>query len=594
MRAVLLFGTHFLLNFSSRKSQFISFVPIRINNLRFVHSVLLNIFIELSFMSRSVFAFRSCSKSFQRGRSHRSILFNFVLNVFTLSFRIFFLVFGLLVILEVAEHIRNQSGSKASKDGFKIFFHSIRMSLFSIDSTFRIVSVLLILAIFLYLRLQLNGPHRLYKWTILENHVSLIEDFQTRLLSYAQMHFWYFFKMVYPRYLCFDYGYACIPLIYSLADWRNLFPLVTYSILIVLIIRGVQQARVALLVGLAVLLIPLLPALNIFFPVGTLLAERLMFIPSIGFCIIVADILVTDGRGLWEYLSRTFLDPVIKATISLKKRDFSVGTKSVYVFLSPMILWWATIVVVRNGDWASEMNLYSSALKVCPQSLKALTNYALLAIQANKLQEAADAAEGAIRIFPNQTAALVNAGIAYQRMDKFASSVMMFQRCLGVDPSNSKANGYLGGVLYDWASSLEVNAQNDRLSRHLRAEAISYSERAVALGFDAPNNLHLIGSMAMELGQYEKSVHYLKTAVEKSLELRTFRRGSTHVAVEDDINFPYTYNQLGLVYQTLGQVDKAIEAFQKGLEVDPGTIQIITNLGSLYREINQLEKAKEV
>lgn len=32
-------------------------------------------------------------------------------------------------------------------------------------------------------------------------------------------------------------------------------------------------------------LLPLLPALNILFPVGALLAERLLFLPSVGFCI---------------------------------------------------------------------------------------------------------------------------------------------------------------------------------------------------------------------------------------------------------------------------------------------------------------------
>lgn len=32
------------------------------------------------------------------------------------------------------------------------------------------------------------------------------------------------------------------------------------------------------------------PALNIFFPVGTILAERLLFVPSGGMCLIIGDI----------------------------------------------------------------------------------------------------------------------------------------------------------------------------------------------------------------------------------------------------------------------------------------------------------------
>ncbi len=34
---------------------------------------------------------------------------------------------------------------------------------------------------------------------------------KARALSYAQYHFMYVFKLLYPRHLCFDYGYACVP-----------------------------------------------------------------------------------------------------------------------------------------------------------------------------------------------------------------------------------------------------------------------------------------------------------------------------------------------------------------------------------------------
>ena len=131
--------------------------------------------------------------------------------------------------------------------------------------------------------------------------------------------------------------------------------------------------------------------------------------------------------------------------------------------------------------------------------------------------------------------------------------------------------------------------------RRLSLEAIYYSERAVALGFDAPSILHAIGSMSMDLGMHEKAVHYLETALENSIKLRRFRGGgSLHAPVEDDINYAYTYNQLGNVYRHLGQVERAIDAFQRGLAIDPHAVPIITNLGVLYKDIMQLAKAKEV
>lgn len=298
-------------------------------------------------------------------------------------------VFGLLVVLEVAEHMRNIRNLPGA-GGLSIFLRSIKLALTTLDSFCRIVSVITLLSVFFYLRLQLNGSHRLYKWTILENHISLVEDFQTRALSYAQMHFWYIFKLLYPRYLCFDYGYSCIPLVHDIVDWRNILPLLTYSTVSWTIVHASFQARVSLLVGLAVLLLPLLPAVNVLFPVGTLLAERLLFVPSMGFCIIIADMLTVESKSFWISISQELLDPIVnyvsgsreKATRSI----FTFGAKTVYIFLIPIVAVWSVWVTRRNMDWSSETKLYASALKVCPRSLKALTNHALLAMVDNQFE----------------------------------------------------------------------------------------------------------------------------------------------------------------------------------------------------------------
>lgn len=51
--------------------------------------------------------------------------------------------------------------------------------------------------------------------------------------------------------------------------------------------EGLNEARrgAGLMLCVALTLLSLLPALNVLFPVGTLLAERLLFMPSVGFCI---------------------------------------------------------------------------------------------------------------------------------------------------------------------------------------------------------------------------------------------------------------------------------------------------------------------
>lgn len=43
-----------------------------------------------------------------------------------------------------------------------------------------------------------------------------------------------------------------------------------------------------LLQALSLIVLPFIPASNLFFPVGFVVAERVLYVPSMGFCILVA------------------------------------------------------------------------------------------------------------------------------------------------------------------------------------------------------------------------------------------------------------------------------------------------------------------
>ena len=49
-----------------------------------------------------------------------------------------------------------------------------------------------------------------------------------------------------------------------------------------------QRTRRLTLFALSLLLLPFLPASNLFFPVGFVVAERVLYLPSMGFCVLVA------------------------------------------------------------------------------------------------------------------------------------------------------------------------------------------------------------------------------------------------------------------------------------------------------------------
>ena len=74
-------------------------------------------------------------------------------------------------------------------------------------------------------------------------------------------------------------------------------------------------------------------------------------------------------------------------------------------------------------------------------------------------------------------------------------------------------------------------------------------DRAIESGFEAPSVLHCRGSLALEMGENEIAIHYLKYAVQFSLEIRR----NPDIPKADMVHEPMTYNQIGIAYTRMKQ-----------------------------------------
>jgi tetratricopeptide (TPR) repeat protein len=96
-----------------------------------------------------------------------------------------------------------------------------------------------------------------------------------------------------------------------------------------------------------------------------------------------------------------------------------------------------------------------------------------------------------------------------------------------------------------------------------------------------------LGSIVCRLGEWDKAIEYY----EKDLEI--FKKlGDLHGIAQ-------TYNNLGLVYDSKGEWDKAIEYYEKSLEIKEklgdklNLMNVYNNLALWYEKMNQEEKAKQ-
>ena len=145
-----------------------------------------------------------------------------------------------------------------------------------------------------------------------------------------------------------------IPLINSILDPRNLLTMATFLSIGVLswysITRVGHTAKVAI-ISLALMIFPFLPASNLFFPVGFVVAERVLYLPSMGFCMLIA-------LGLWYLI----------------QHQNSATSKIAKISLLCLLLLHSAKTLHRNGDWESDRKLFVSAIAVNPGNGKLYNN----------------------------------------------------------------------------------------------------------------------------------------------------------------------------------------------------------------------------
>ncbi|CAM9090033.1 unnamed protein product, partial [Scytosiphon promiscuus] len=147
----------------------------------------------------------------------------------------------------------------------------------------------------LFLHVRLHEGARVRQWGVLENDISILPSRKERALSYAFTHAVYASKLLWPAKLCYDWGFSCIPHVTSFADPANIASLTLYASVLAAAAFATARCDTAVMWGLALLVVPFLPASNVMFPVGAVVAERLLYLPSLGACVLTGCLLRCHG-----------------------------------------------------------------------------------------------------------------------------------------------------------------------------------------------------------------------------------------------------------------------------------------------------------
>ena len=181
----------------------------------------------------------------------------------------------------------------------------------------------------------------------------------------------------------------------SLADLRNLLTLTLFVFLAFLLTQAVRREKTSVLFSLSLLVLPYLPASNLFFPVGFVIAERVLYLPSMGFCLLVAlvykELINRNKKWAW----------VLK-----------IGLVFVLVIQSGK-------TVRRNRDWVSQESLWKSAVAVNPGNSKVFTNLAKEYEQRNETGMVLLLTEHALQLQPRVMLQWTNLAFVHKSLGHF-------------------------------------------------------------------------------------------------------------------------------------------------------------------------------
>ena len=308
--------------------------------------------------------------------------------------------------------------------------------------------------------------------------------------------------------------------------------------------------------------VTLVPVLNARWMATSVFAERYLYLPSVGFCALLA--------GGFVFLFRRFAGrvPVLRWTL--------VTAATVLFVLA------AGEIVARNRDWRDDSTLISRTLAVEPHASYMRTDFGVLKWNAHDEAEAERQWRLALADMPDNPIALSNLGLAMLEKKRYDEAAGYLQQAIALRPRFSAPHIHLARV---YAARGDTAGAEAELRRAVEIYPMSTRARN-ALGkfyFEA-------GNLADAAVQYRASIEsqpneeawdalgdiYLREgnpgkaeeAWREALQLSTFD-GHAHVS-------------LGNVYFTSGREAEAEKEYRVVLLLDPNNTDALRAMRKLH------------
>ncbi|XP_048357181.1 protein O-mannosyl-transferase TMTC1 isoform X3 [Sphaerodactylus townsendi] len=387
----------------------------------------------------------------------------------------------------------------------------------------------------LYFRLWIMGGS-MPAFSEQDNPASFSPYLLTRFLTYSYLLAFNAWLLLAPVTLCYDWQVGSIPLVESIWDVRNFASLLMAVVMLllglhcVIIFKKLEHREV--LVGLLFLVFPFIPASNLFFRVGFVVAERVLYMPSMGYCIL----LVHGLNKLCRWLNKWRATAMTMSALLL------------------LLFSWKTIK--QNEIWLSRESLFRSGVQTLPHNAKVHYNYANFLKDQGRNSEAIYHYKTALKLYPRHASALNNLGTLTKDL---VEAKEYYRRALQLNPQHNRALFNLGNLLKSQGKEEEALV--------LLRDSIQYG----------PEFADAYSSLASLLAEQDQ----LKDAEE------VYQAGIQNCPESSDL-----HNNYGVFLVDTGSPEAAVSHYQKAIQLSPNHHVAMVNLGRLYRSLGQNKDAE--
>lgn len=334
--------------------------------------------------------------------------------------------------------------------------------------------------------------------------------------------------LIFPHPLTHDYYPRYIDIM-SFGDVSVIISLLIYVALIWVTISGFRSKNI-LSYGAAFYLITLSIVSNIVFPIGTNMSERFMFMPSLGFALVLAYLL---QKFVWTKFGKN----AFMASIGIIVLLYSVKTIS------------------RNFVWESDFKLFQTDVKTSVNSAKvlnaaggSLTDKAFTEKDENKkkamLTEALGYLNRAVQVHPTYKNAYLIMGNAYYYMQDYDNAITAYGNALKIDPDYKDA-------FTNQAIALREAGKNAGEKENNLQKAETYLLKSLQMAPHDTETLRLLGVLNGIKGNHTEAIKYFESVV-----------------AQDQKN-ANAYLNLSTAQRNAGDANSAQISLQKALQLDP-------------------------